>query len=134
MTAGSILIVDDDVRSAGKMVELMAHAGFEPVYALTEASALTRLSECSFDVVILDVLKTDALKLLRWLHMQGHTPVLMLTSREREEDWILGLELGADDDLSKPFRTREPVARLGRSFAAPAGKVGRSRIRSRWAP
>jgi len=94
------------------MVELLAHEGFEPVYALSGAAALARLSRRSFDLVILDVVKTDGLKLLRWLHMHGRIPVLMLTSPEREDDGILSLELGADDYLSKPFRVRELVARL----------------------
>jgi len=112
MTADNILILDDDVRSARRMVGLLSHQGFEPVYALSGAAALAHLSRRCFDLVILDVVKTDGLKLLRWLHTQGHIPVLMLTSRGREEDGILGLELGADDYLSKPFRVRELVARL----------------------
>lgn len=112
MTTGSILIVDDDVRSAGKIAELLTYEGLEPVYALSGAAALTRLSQLPFDLVILDAVKMDGLKLLRWLRMQGQIPVLMLTSRGREEDGILGLELGADDYLSKPFRARELVARI----------------------
>jgi DNA-binding response OmpR family regulator len=112
MTAGKILIVDDDVRLAGMLVELLAGEGFEPAHALSRAVGLGRLSRHSFDLVILDVVrgKKDGLELLRCL--QRHIPVLMLTAREDEEDGILGLELGADDYLSKPFRARELVARL----------------------
>ena len=91
---------------------MLAHEGFEPMYALGGAAALARLSRRSFDLVILDVVTTDGLKPLRWLHMHGRIPVLMLTSRGHEDDGILGLELGADDYLSKPFRARELFARL----------------------
>src|SRR5215510_340106 len=112
MTASKILIVDDDVRSACRMVELLANQGFEPAYAVSGAAALARLSRRSFDLVILDEVKPAGLKLLPWLHMHERIPVLMLTSRGREDDGILGLELGADDYLSKPFRVRELVARL----------------------
>jgi len=114
MTASKILIVDDDIQLAGMLVELLAGEGFAPAHALSGAVPLARLSRHSFDLVILDVMtgKMDGLELLRCLRMQGHIPVLMLTARGNEEDGILGLELGADDYLSKPFSARELVARL----------------------
>ncbi len=114
MTAGRILIVDNDVRLAGMLVELLAGENFQPAHAPNGAAALACLARRSFDLLILDVMtgKADGLELLRCLRMQGHTPVLMLTECGQEEEGILGLELGADDYLSKPFRARELVARL----------------------
>ena len=121
--AAKILIVDDDARLAGMLVELLAGEGFEPWHALSGAFARARLSQQSFDLVILDVMtgKMDGFALLRCLN--GQTPVLLLIARGEEEDGILGLELGADDYLSKPFRARELVARL-RAILRRSGRNG----------
>src|SRR5262245_55328908 len=112
--ASKILIVDEDARQAGKLVGLLAGEGFEPAHASSGAAALGCLSRRSFDLVILGVMteKMDGLKLLRCVSSRRHIPVLMLTACGEEEEGILGLELGADDYLSKPFRARELVARL----------------------
>jgi DNA-binding response OmpR family regulator len=114
MTAGRILIVDDDVRLAGMLVELLARENFQPAHASNAASALARLARCSFDLLILDVMmpKLDGLEFLRRLRKEGSVPVLMLTAPGDEKDGILALELGADDYLVKPFSVREIVARL----------------------
>jgi DNA-binding response OmpR family regulator len=113
MTAGRILIVHDDVRLAGVLVELLSRENFQPVHASNGAAALACLARRSFDLLILDVMpKMDGLDLLRRLRREGSVPVLMLTAPGDEEDGILALELGADDYLVKPFRVRELVARL----------------------
>jgi DNA-binding response OmpR family regulator len=114
MTAGRILIVDDDVRLAGMLVELLARENFQPAHASNAASALACLARCSFDLLILDVMmpKLDGLEFLRRLRKEGSVPVLMLTAPGDEKDGILALELGADDYLVKPFSVREIVARL----------------------
>jgi DNA-binding response OmpR family regulator len=127
MSSSKILIVDDDVQRAGMLVELLAGEGFESGYALSGAAALAYLSRRDFDLVILDVVtgKMNGPALVRCLRMQGHLPVLMLTSRGDEEDGILGLELGADDYLSKPFSARELVARL-RAILRRSGRKGRA--------
>jgi len=102
MTAGRILIVDDDVRLGCRLVELLTGEGFRPAHASNGAAALACIARRSFDLLILDVMmpKMDGLELLRRLRKEGSIPVLMLTPRGDEEDGILGLELGADDYLS----------------------------------
>ena len=119
MTAGQILIVDDDVRLAGMLVELLAGENFQPAHAPNGAAALACLARRSFDLVILDVMMpamtpmTDGLDLLRRLRKEGKSiPVLMLSALGDENHRILALELGADDYLVKPFSVRELVARL----------------------
>jgi DNA-binding response OmpR family regulator len=118
MTAGRILIVDDDVRLAGMLVELLAGENFQPAHASNGAAALACLARRSFDLLILDVMlprsqtRMDGLELLRRLRKEGSVPVLMLTARGDEKDGILALELGADDYLVKPFSVRELVARV----------------------
>jgi DNA-binding response OmpR family regulator len=108
MTAGRILIVDDDVRLAGMLVELLAGENFQAAHASNGAAALACLARQSFDLLIL-----DGLDLLRRLRKEGSAvPVLMLTALGDEKDRILALELGADDYLVKPFSVRELVARL----------------------
>ena len=127
MSASKVLIVDDDARLAGMLVELLAREGFEPAHASSGAATLARLSRHSYDLLILDVVRgsRDALNLLRWLRMQESVPVLILTARGRKKDGILGLELGADDYLSKPFSPRELVARL-RAILRRSGQRGRT--------
>jgi two-component system response regulator CpxR len=114
MTAGRILIVHDDVRLAGVLVELLSRENFQPVHASNGAAALACLARRSFDLLILDVMmpKMDGFELLRRLRMEGSVPILMLTALGDENDGILALELGADDYLVKPFSVRELVARL----------------------
>jgi two-component system response regulator CpxR len=118
MTTGRILIVDDDVRLAGMLVELLAGENFQPAHASNGAAALACLARRSFDLLILDVMMPrsqttmDGFELLLRLRREGSVPVLMLTAPGDEQDGILALELGADDYLVKPFSVRELVARL----------------------
>ncbi len=112
--AGRILIVADDLRLAGMLVELLARENFQPAHASSGAAALACLARRPFDLLILDAMmpNMDGLKLLRRLRKEGSVPVLMLTALGEETDRILALELGADDSLVKPFSVRELVARL----------------------
>jgi DNA-binding response OmpR family regulator len=114
MTAGRILIVDDDVRLAGMLVELLARENFQPAHVSNGAAALACLARRSFDLLILDVMmpKRDGLEFLRRVRKAGSVPVLMLTALGDEKGRILALEFGADDCLAKPFSVRELVARL----------------------
>jgi DNA-binding response OmpR family regulator len=114
MRAGRILIVDDDVRLGGMLVELLTADDFQPAHASTGAVALACLARRPFDLVIVEVVmpKMDGLEFLRRVRKERTIPVLMLTAPGDKKDGILALELGADDYLVKPFSGRELVAHL----------------------
>jgi two-component system phosphate regulon response regulator OmpR len=109
-----ILLVEDDARLAEMLLEYLSQAGFGVTVASLGATALERLSEAPYDAVILDLMlpDMDGLEVCRRLRIQRDTPVLMLTARGDAIDRIVGLELGADDYLPKPFEPRELLARL----------------------
>jgi two-component system, OmpR family, phosphate regulon response regulator OmpR len=109
-----ILIVEDDSRLAEMLLEYLGQAGFGVTLAPLGATALEKLSEANYDAVVLDLMlpDMDGLTLCRQLRAKYDTPVLMLTARGDAVDRIVGLELGADDYLPKPFEPRELIARL----------------------
>jgi two-component system phosphate regulon response regulator OmpR len=112
--AERILLVEDDPRLAEMLVEYLGQAGFGVTVASRGAAALERLAESDYDAVVLDLMlpDMDGLDVCRRLRAADDTPVLMLTARGDAVDRIVGLELGADDYLPKPFEPRELVARL----------------------
>ncbi len=109
-----ILLVEDDPRLAEMLVEYLGQAGFGITLARLGGAALDRLAEMDYDAVVLDLMlpDMDGLNVCRELRARFDTPVLMLTARGDAIDRIVGLELGADDYLPKPFEPRELVARL----------------------
>jgi DNA-binding response OmpR family regulator len=109
-----ILVVEDDPRLADMLSEYLGQAGFEVGVAATGRAALERLSAELFDAVVLDLMlpDMDGLQVCRELRSSNDLPVLMLTARGDAVDRIVGLELGADDYLPKPFEPRELLARL----------------------
>jgi DNA-binding response OmpR family regulator len=113
--AERVLVVEDDPRLAEMLSEYLGQAGFRITVATAGASALRRLAaEASYDAVVLDLMlpDMDGLDVCREIRTRSDTPVLMLTARGDAIDRIIGLELGADDYLPKPFEPRELVARL----------------------
>ena len=109
-----ILLVEDDTRLADMLLEYLGQAGFGVTLARLGAVALEKLSDSDYDAVVLDLMlpDIDGLNVCRQLRAKYDTPVLMLTARGDAVDRIVGLELGADDYLPKPFEPRELVARL----------------------
>ena len=109
-----ILLVEDDPRLAEMLCEYLGGAGFRVVLAPFGATALERLAESAYDAVVLDLMlpDMDGLDVCRQLRAKSDTPLLMLTARGDATDRIVGLELGADDYLPKPFEPRELLARL----------------------
>jgi len=124
-----ILLVEDDARLAKMVADYLAEAGFRVTHAPTGAAAETHLRRETFDAVVLDLMlpDTDGLDLCRRIRADSSIPVLMLTARGDPLDRVVGLELGADDYLPKPFEPRELLARLRailrRGQSAPAGDV-----------
>jgi two-component system, OmpR family, phosphate regulon response regulator OmpR len=119
------LLVEDDPRLADMLSEYLGQAGFDITIASLGAAALDLLAETAYDVVILDLMlpDMDGLDVCRQLRTKYDTPVLMLTARGDAIDRIVGLELGADDYLPKPFEPRELVARL-RAIMRRGGRSG----------
>ena len=112
--AERVLVVEDDPRLAEMLSEYLGQAGFRVTVASLGATALRVLEESDCDAVILDLMlpDMDGLNVCRQIRTSADTPVLMLTARGDAVDRIVGLELGADDYLPKPFEPRELLARL----------------------
>ena len=112
--AARILMIDDDDRLAGMVSDYLGGAGLRVTVAGTGAKGESLLKRESFDAVILDLMLPDAdgLDLCRRLRGESDVPILMLTARGEPMDRVVGLELGADDYLAKPFEPRELQARL----------------------
>jgi DNA-binding response OmpR family regulator len=112
--AERILLIDDDAALAGLLSDYLKPLGFEVTPAGTAAEARVRIAGGAFDAVVLDVMLPDAdgFDVCRRIRADSNVPILMLTARGQDEDRIVGLELGADDYLAKPFNPRELLARL----------------------
>ena len=112
--AERILLIDDDARLAAMVSEYLGAAGYRVTTAASGASGLERLGAQSYDALVLDLSlpDMDGLEVCRRLRARSDLPVLMLTARGEATDRIVGLELGADDYLPKPFEPRELLARL----------------------
>jgi len=108
-----VLLVEDDPRLAEMLCEYLGRAGFQLTIATLGAKAVREL-DSGYDAVILDLMlpDMDGLDVCRQIRAKSDTPVLMLTARGDAVDRIIGLELGADDYLPKPFEPRELLARL----------------------
>ena len=109
-----ILLVEDDASLAAMVVEYLTGFGFQVTHAGDAATALATLQRTPADAVVLDVMlpDQDGFEVCRKLRQHSDVPIVMLTARGDEADRIVGLELGADDYLAKPFSPRELVARL----------------------
>jgi DNA-binding response OmpR family regulator len=112
--AERILMIDDDARLAAMVSDYLGGAGFRLTIAGTGREGEALLKRESFDAVILDLMLPDAdgLDLCRRLRGATDVPILMLTARGEPMDRVVGLEIGADDYLAKPFEPRELQARL----------------------
>ncbi len=112
-----LLVIDDDARLTGMLSDYLGAAGFEVLVADSLGAAREALGGAPFDLAVLDLMLPDGdgLDFCRELRADPHTrrlPVLMLSARGEPMDRILGLELGADDYLAKPFEPRELQARI----------------------
>jgi DNA-binding response OmpR family regulator len=124
--AERVLMIDDDRRLAEMVSDYLGGAGFRLTLAPTAREGEALLKREAFDAVILDLMLPDAdgLEVCRRLRTASDLPILMLTARGEPMDRVIGLEVGADDYLGKPFEPRELLARLRavlRRRAAPRG-------------
>lgn len=126
-----LLLIEDDERLAQLIVEYLEGAGFRVRHAASGAEGLSLNNQHPFDAIVLDLMlpDMDGLDVCRSIRAHEQTPILMLTARGEAMDRIVGLELGADDYLPKPFEPRELLARLkailrrGGASAVPAKNV-----------
>lgn len=109
-----ILLIDDDLGLAELLAQLLELEGFNLTLAHDGEAGLALALEQQFDLILLDVMlpKLNGFEVLKALRSKKQTPVLMLTARGDEIDRVVGLEIGADDYLPKPFNDRELVARI----------------------
>jgi two-component system response regulator CpxR len=109
-----ILLVDDDAELCALMSEFLKREGFTVTFEHEGHRGLEKAVQPDVDLVVLDVMLPglDGFEILRRLRQQSKVPVIMLTARGEDVDRIVGLELGADDYLPKPFNPRELAARI----------------------
>ncbi|HEX2660822.1 MAG TPA: response regulator transcription factor [Polyangia bacterium] len=130
-----ILLVDDDVALAGILAPALGDEGFQVVTARTGKEGLQRFEADGADLLILDILmpEMDGLEVCRRVRRKSAVPIILLSSRGEEVDRVTGLETGADDYVTKPFSTRELVARIRaierRVGGAPAPTAGGAPVR-----
>jgi DNA-binding response OmpR family regulator len=112
--AERILLIEDDPRLARMVEDYLGGAGFRVTHAATGKSGLSLAERDAFDALVLDLMlpDMDGLDLCKQLRTRSQTPILMLTARGDAMDRVVGLEMGADDYLPKPFEPRELLARL----------------------
>jgi two-component system alkaline phosphatase synthesis response regulator PhoP len=109
-----ILVAEDDVAIGQLVRDVLAHAGFEVLVVRDGPAALHAARTRGPDLLILDLglPGLDGLDVARQLRRESGLPIIMLTARSDESDTLVGLELGADDYVTKPFSTKELVARV----------------------
>lgn len=111
----NILIVDDEVSIVTLLTYNIQQAGYETEVSFNGKDAIRKAMKRDFDLIILDLMlpEKDGLEVCKHLRdNKVHTPILMLTAKDNEQDKIRGLEMGADDYLTKPFSPQEVVARV----------------------
>ena len=118
-----LLIIDDDAELCALLSEFLAREGFSVVAEYDGARGLVIALEGNFALVVLDLMlpSLDGFALLKQLRSKSRVPVLMLTARGEDVDRIVGLELGADDYLAKPFEPARARRTHPRHFAARPG-------------
>ncbi len=126
-----ILIVDDDAELCGLLHEYLGGQGYEVRVANSGTQGLEAALDPAVDLVVLDVMLPglDGFEVLRRLRQQSQVPVIMLTARGEDVDRIVGLELGADDYLPKPFNPRELVARIRAILRRGELRAGQGKVR-----
>ena len=133
MTTGTTILLVDDEESIQKLLTFpLERDGYRVVQARDGEEALERFREEDVDLVLLDLAlpKLDGIEVCRRLRAESTVPILMLTARDDEIDKVLGLEIGADDYITKPFSIRELRSRIRaairRAALTPGGRGRRT--------
>ncbi|MHC1746424.1 MAG: response regulator transcription factor [Negativicutes bacterium] len=114
MSGQTVLIADDDVQIR-ELISLYFHKeGFQVIEAADGAEAIVKIQQFQPNLILLDIMMPvlDGLEVCRQIRKTSQIPIIMMTARAEDEDRIMGLELGADDYITKPFNPREVVARV----------------------
>lgn len=121
----SILIIDDDTKLNELLSEYLTNNGYICIVSETPSDAFTKLRKNNFDLIILDIMlpEMDGFEVCKLIRKEYDTPIIMLTARGEVTDKIVGLELGADDYLQKPFEPRELLARISSIVRRVEGKL-----------
>ena len=109
-----ILVIDDERLLVKGLRKSLEQEGFQVSVAYDGEEAWKTFKDGSFEFIILDLMlpKIDGISLFRMIRQESNVPIIMLTAKDSDIDKILGLELGADDYITKPFNTRELIARI----------------------
>ena len=114
MATKTIMVVDDEKRLVSLVESYLTQEGYRVVSAYNGREALTVAQKEKPDLIVLDVMmpEMDGYEFMRKHRAENNTPIIMLTARVDDDDKVIGLEVGADDYITKPFRPRELVARV----------------------
>src|SRR3954454_4311826 len=113
-TLSRVLVVEDEESFSDALSYMLRKEGFEVSVAATGTSALTEFDRTGADIVLLDLMlpEMSGTEVCRQLRSKSHVPIIMVTARDSEIDKVVGLEIGADDYVTKPYSPRELVARI----------------------
>src|SRR2546430_17180013 len=109
-----VLVVEDEESFSDALSYMLRKEGFEVSVAATGTSALTEFDRTGADIVLLDLMlpEMSGTEVCRQLRSRSHVPIIMVTARDSEIDKVVGLEIGADDYVTKPYSPRELAARI----------------------
>ena len=118
-----VLVVEDEESFSDALSYMLRKEGFEVAVATTGTAALTEFDRNGADIVLLDLMlpEMSGTEVCRQLRQKSHVPIIMVTARDSEIDKVVGLEIGADDYVTKPFSPRELVARVSGVLRRAAG-------------
>ncbi|MDJ0761632.1 MAG: response regulator transcription factor [Myxococcota bacterium] len=122
----AVLIIEDDVRLASLTRDYLEHHGAVVHIARDGQRGLEEALNGSYDAILLDIMlpKLDGLEVLKRLREMSDVPIIMITARGEEADKVMGLEIGADDYVSKPYSARELLARIRSTVRRSRGNAG----------
>jgi two-component system, OmpR family, response regulator RegX3 len=125
-TLARVLVVEDEEAYSDALSYMLRREGFEVSVAATGTDALTEFDRTGADIVLLDLMlpEMSGTEVCRQLRQKSNVPVIMITARDSEIDKVVGLEIGADDYVTKPYSPRELVARIRAVLRRQTGETG----------